>query len=110
MNRIWFAPVVALVIPGTLLAADPDKGSSSQNKILQSTSPNQRYVFGQVSEYRRDQYMLDTQTGRLWKIAVRKPKKAGEVGSSDAGFEILDPIPYSGLFEDRLSTTPLSEK
>lgn len=29
-----------------------------------------RFVFGQISEYRSDQYMLDTQTGRLWRIVM----------------------------------------
>lgn len=27
-----------------------------------------RYVFGQVSSARRDQFMLDTQTGQLWQL------------------------------------------
>jgi len=27
-----------------------------------------RYAFGQVSEYRSDRYMLDTQTGQLWQM------------------------------------------
>ena len=30
------------------------------------SAPGGRYVFGQISESRRDQYLLDTQTGRLW--------------------------------------------
>jgi hypothetical protein len=42
-----------------------------------------RYVFGQVSDSSKDQYMLDTQTGRLWRI--------GE--SSDVGTH-LRVIPY----------------
>jgi hypothetical protein len=42
-----------------------------------------RYVFGQVSDSSKDQFMLDTQTGRLWRI--------GE--SSDVGTH-LRVIPY----------------
>jgi hypothetical protein len=34
-----------------------------------------RYVFGQISDSDKDKFMLDTKTGRLWKIA-----KSGEVG------------------------------
>ena len=34
-----------------------------------------RYVFGQISDSDKDKFMLDTQTGRLWKIA-----ESGEVG------------------------------
>jgi hypothetical protein len=34
-----------------------------------------RYVFGQISGSSKDQFMLDTQTGRLWQIA-----ESGEIG------------------------------
>jgi hypothetical protein len=40
----------------------------SQPAVLSSSGG--RYVFGQISSVRADQYMLDTQTGRLWQIAV----------------------------------------
>jgi hypothetical protein len=42
-----------------------------------------RFVFGQISDSGKDQFMLDTLTGRLWRI--------GE--SSDIGMH-LRPIPY----------------
>lgn len=42
-----------------------------------------RFVFGQISDSSKDQYMLDTQTGRLWRI--------GE--SSDVGTHLRG-IPY----------------
>jgi len=42
-----------------------------------------RYVFGQVSDSSKDQFMLDTVTGRLWRIS-----ESGEVGL------YLNPIPY----------------
>jgi hypothetical protein len=53
----------------------------SPEGILRSGSG--RYVFGQISDSNKDQYMLDTQTGRLWRI--------GE--SSDVGTH-LKAIPY----------------
>ena len=31
-------------------------------------APSGRFVFGQMSGSGEDQYMLDTQTGRLWKL------------------------------------------
>ena len=37
--------------------------------------PGGRFVFGQVSDSGKDQFMLDTRTGRLWRIA-----ESGEVG------------------------------
>ncbi len=47
------------------------------------SSDNGRYVFGQISEFRRDQYLLDTETGRLWVLVVKE----------DSSY-ILQPIPY----------------
>lgn len=41
---------------------------SKENKNRSLSSENGRFVFGQISEYRRDQYLLDTQTGRIWQI------------------------------------------
>lgn len=36
------------------------------------TAPGGRYAFGQISALSRDQYMLDTQTGRLWQLVCVK--------------------------------------
>jgi hypothetical protein len=46
-------------------------------------SPGCRFVFGQVSDSSKDQFMLDTFTGRLWRVA-----ETGEVGL------FLSPVPY----------------
>lgn len=50
--------------------AEPVEVIPPQNKVLGSS--NGRFVFGQISSMRRDQYMLDTQTGRLWQIVQSK--------------------------------------
>ncbi|RJR50186.1 MAG: hypothetical protein C4576_05910 [Desulfobacteraceae bacterium] len=42
-----------------------------------------RYVFGQLSDSSKDQFMVDTLTGRLWRIS-----ESGEVGL------YLNPVPY----------------
>ena len=39
----------------------------TQQKVL--SSANGRFVFGQISDSSKDQFMLDTFTGRLWRIA-----------------------------------------
>lgn len=39
------------------------------------SASNGRYVFGQISDSSKDQFMLDTLTGRLWRIA-----ESGEAG------------------------------
>jgi hypothetical protein len=37
--------------------------------IGQLSSETGRFAFGQISEYRRDVFLLDTQTGRIWILA-----------------------------------------
>ena len=49
------------------------------------SSPNGRYVFGQVSDSDKDKFMLDTKTGRLWKMG-----ESGKIGVH------LKPVPYRG--------------
>lgn len=63
--------MVAILIAFTCSAyAETVEVMPPQNKILGSS--NGRYVFGQISSKRQDQYMLDTQTGRLWQIVQSK--------------------------------------
>jgi hypothetical protein len=77
--------LIALAIPllalfGALTAyaqgigmLSPQPQGLTVEKIL--SSGNGRYVFGQISDSGKDQFMLDTLTGRLWRIA-----ESGDVG------------------------------
>jgi len=47
------------------------------------SAPNGRFVFGQISASTKDQFMLDTATGRLWRIG-----ESGKVGV------FLKAVPY----------------
>ena len=47
------------------------------------SSDNARFVFGQVSDSDKDKFMLDTRTGRLWRIA-----ESGKLGI------FLTPVSY----------------
>jgi len=85
-SQIWLSMVASIS-----WAADPAKVAIPQQKVLSSS--NGRYVFGQVSDYRRDQYMVDTQTGRLWQIVVRPD----ESNTSGDGIKILQVIPYVNI-------------
>jgi hypothetical protein len=49
------------------------------------SAPNGRFVFGQVSASDKDLYMLDSATGRLWRIG-----ESGKVGI------FLKAVPYLG--------------
>ena len=52
-------------------------GTPPQQKIEPKSlsSENGRFVFGQISASSKDKFMLDTWSGRLWRIA-----ESGEVG------------------------------
>jgi hypothetical protein len=79
-------------------------GFSSQ-VLAQSANSNQpavlggngRFVFGQINEYNADQYMLDTQTGRLWRL----------VDTVDGTTSVLEPVAYA-LPDGRTQATPPS--
>jgi hypothetical protein len=71
-------------------AAEAVKVQPPANKSL--SAENGRFVFGQISEFRRDQYMLDTKTGRLWRTAVTS---IGE-GENKQEITLLEPILYVG--------------
>ncbi|CAH1092829.1 hypothetical protein [Candidatus Nitrotoga sp. 1052] len=74
--------------------AEPVEVKLPQQKML--SSPGGRFVFGQISDFRRDQFMLDTQTGRLWVKTVRtSPKNKDGTQPADDGIEFLSPVPYA---------------
>ncbi|MFC1866715.1 hypothetical protein ACFL0H_01065 [Thermodesulfobacteriota bacterium] len=58
------------------------------------SADNARFVFGQVSDSDKDKFMLDTLTGRLWRIA-----ESGKVGI------FLMPVSYR-ITEGEYSTIP----
>ena len=41
--------------------------------------------------------MLDTKTGRLWTIALKKSKNPDGTDASGDGFRVLDQIPYTDI-------------
>jgi hypothetical protein len=64
----------------------------SQKQILSSSEG--RFVFGQISDSSKDQFMLDTRTGRLWRISER-----GDIGI------FLSNVPYC-IAEGKYSHLP----
>ena len=67
-------------VHGEPLGIGPQLGPE-RHEVL--SSQNGRFVFGQISGSSKDQFMLDTQTGRVWRIA-----ESGEVG------QFLRAVPY----------------
>lgn len=89
-------PLLLLVMAGTAKAQLGLSGSQASRieggSVLSSSTG--RFVFGQVSESSKDQFMLDTVTGRLWRIA-----ETGEIGLH------LRPVPYRDE-EGKLTLVP----
>jgi hypothetical protein len=101
MKRNLLAAACSLLLP-LAQAADPVKVIPPQQKTL--ASPGGRYIFGQVSDFRSDQYMLDTQTGRLWRVVLR-PAKGADGSDAGGSFPVLDVVPYVGT-DNKISVTP----
>jgi hypothetical protein len=88
--------LLLLVMPWTARAQFGVSGSQASRIESGSVlcSSTGRFVFGQVSESSKDQFMLDTVTGRLWRIA-----ETGEIGLH------LSPVPYRDE-EGKLTLVP----
>ena len=67
-----------------IISSELSAQENQNNQVLSSV--NGRFVFGQVSDFRRDQYLLDTQTGRLWQIVETENKQ-----------QILQPVLFSSI-------------
>ena len=73
--------MLLLALPIAVFAQESVKVKPPRQKILSSS--NGRYVFGQTSDFRTDQFLLDTQTGRLLQLVVDKE-----------GNNKLQPVPF----------------
>jgi hypothetical protein len=63
-----------------------------EGKVL--SQPNGRFAFGQISDARRDQFMLDTATGRLWQVVCAKVDNK-KTGMDQCDVTTLVPVTYS---------------
>ncbi len=89
--------ILCLLFPSVCMSQPFQLQPKTSPKYGVLFSPNGRYVFGQISDSDKDQYMLDTWTGRLWRISEN-----GEVG------KFLLPIPYQ-ISEGKYSYFPEKE-
>ena len=92
MKKILMIYATVVLVSQPLHAAEPVSVIPPQNKTL--SSENGRFVFGQISEMRRDQYMLDTRTGRLWKLAQIVSRNTDGTSAPGDGQVVLELIPY----------------
>lgn len=75
---------------GAAEAADAVKVVPQQRAM---STEGGRFVFAQISDMRRDQYMLDTKTGRLWQVVERTVPRAD--GKGTTSYTVLQPVPYT---------------
>ena len=60
--------ITGLAMAVAMLAAGSAHAQAAEASGTALSAPGGRYVFGQISSARRDQFMLDTQTGQLWQV------------------------------------------
>lgn len=83
MKRVLLSLLVSIAAMG-------QQPTQQQSKSVLA-SQNGRFVFGQISDSRADQYLLDTQTGRLW--VIRTHELILKDGTKDP-YPALDPVPF----------------
>jgi len=101
--------LLLLVVSATALAQTSTPAPAPT--ILKSE--NGRFVFGQVSPIHADQFLLDTQTGRLWQMVVDKEgrQKLQPVTYIQVwGFEAYAPDPPEELARFRESVKDNANK
>jgi hypothetical protein len=72
--------LAALALAGLAHAQETVKVKSGQKVLVAPKAEGDgvgRYVLGQISDFRADQYLLDTKTGRIWQVKL--DAKLGEV-------------------------------
>ncbi|MFC1532968.1 hypothetical protein ACFL7M_06345 [Thermodesulfobacteriota bacterium] len=69
-SSVTFGSISVKAQPIGIMSSQQQK---PQHQIL--SSENGRFVFGQISDSRKDKFMLDTYTGRLWRIS-----ESGKIG------------------------------
>lgn len=74
--------VIALLSIFFAAQAQAEPQSHAETQVLKTEAG--RYVFGQVNSSAKNQFMLDTQTGRLWNVLAKR---------DGPGF-VLQPVEY----------------
>lgn len=84
MKNLLIAALAAAVIPCFAQTSTSPPGSVM-------SSQGGRFVLGQLSSFRRDQFMLDTQSGRAWTLVCTKTPENDPMGCA---LWALQPVLY----------------
>lgn len=76
--------VLRLTVLIAALLAGADALAQAETNRPQALGGSGRFVFGQINEFSADQYLLDTQTGRVWRL----------VDTADGTASVFEPIRF----------------
>jgi hypothetical protein len=82
----------ALIVVALAVFAAPSSATEPPASGTVMAGHGGRFVFGKISDYRRDQFMLDTQSGRLWRMVCLE--FAAPPNATDCVQYALSEIPY----------------
>lgn len=86
-GRVWgvFVSKEDITFFSPILFSDGELKPSTNG----AKNENGRYELKQISDVRRDQYLIDNATGRVWNIVLRGK-------SEDSGELVFSPMPFDG--------------
>lgn len=86
-----------------LVVAFSASAQTGMNNVTSLSAAGGRYAFGQISSQRIDQYLLDTQTGRLWRAICVNGDPSACRGIA------LQPVPYADQAGNLTGLAPTPE-
>jgi hypothetical protein len=91
---------------GVSASAADDIKIKGGSKVL--ATEGGRYVLGQISDARRDQYLLDTKTGRLWEVIEYTSRSKTDESKTETR-TMLRPVRFLDKLQNE-SVEPIPEK
>lgn len=80
------------------------------------SAPGGRFVLGQISKFRRDQFLLDTKTGHVWNLICADPAPAPDKSKGktpptigDCSSMVWVPVWFSNQAKNQYQTEPWPE-
>ena len=92
--------MIRMLMVATLVAISAQTAiAEEQPSVAVLSSPAGRWVYGQVGPNRADQFLLDTQSGRMWRMVLAKES-----------LMLLEPVPFADQEGKAVSFTPPATK
>jgi len=104
MKKLAIFAIFLLSMTITSYAQDYDDKSTKAGSLTDKkglSSENGRYAFGQISDYQKDKFMLDTKTGRLWQLVKVVVKDQDGTVNEKRSHNVLQEIRYVDEMTDK---------